>query len=200
MCFSTKLSKKKKELKERFNAEIEQLEIEFEENYFAFTFPLVPVITNKDPDKIQQFQWGLIPKWAKDDSIKKMTLNAKVETISEKPAFRDSVKNRCLVLSDGFFEWQWLDEKGKNKQKYLLSLKNNEAFAMAGLWCEWINKATGEIHKTFTILTTEANELMSRIHNSKKRMPIVLGKEIERKWLMGEDVFVGDVELIATKI
>lgn len=126
--------------------------------------------------------------------------NAKFETIHEKPAFKNSVNNRCLVITDGFYEWQWLDEKGKNKQKYLIALPDNEAFAFAGLWNKWIDKATGEIFKTYTILTTEANELMSRIHNSKKRMPVLLNDKNEMNWLNGQEIKSEDIKLMATEI
>src|SRR5690606_19415339 len=83
----------------------------------AFDFQKNPVITDENRGEIELFHWGLIPFWAKDESIKKMTLNARIETLPQKPAFRDSVSNRCLVLANAFFEWQWLDAKGKSKQK-----------------------------------------------------------------------------------
>src|SRR5690606_30645533 len=156
--------------------------------YNAFQFPATPVITNATPDLIQLYHWGLIPFWAKDDGIKKNTLNAKMETIHEKPSFRNVVNNRCLVLADGFYEWQWLDEKGKQKQKYELTLPNHEAFAFAGLWSEWTDKTTGELRYTYTILTTEANPLMSRIHNTKKRMPVIVAPDHERDWLQGGEL------------
>lgn len=140
MCFHSKQSKSAQELENRFDAKIERI-AEFQPSiYNGFQHPQTPVITNTDIYKIQLFHWGLIPFWAKDDSIKKNTLNARIETIAEKPAFRDSVNNRCMILSDGFFEWQWLDEKGKQKQKYLLTIPNEEPFAFAGLWSEWVDR------------------------------------------------------------
>ena len=131
---------------------------------------------------------GLIPFWAKDDSIKQYTLNAKIETLNEKPAFKNSVKNRCLVIADGFYEWKWLDEKGRKKQKYLITLPDSDLFAFAGIWSEWQNKSTGEIINSYSIITTEANELMAEIHNSKKRMPVILTKKNEKDWLGGEEI------------
>jgi putative SOS response-associated peptidase YedK len=89
----------------------------------------------------------------------------------EKPAFRTSVNNRCLVLADGFFEWQWLDPKGKVKQKYMLTLPDNAAFAFAGLWSEWTDRVTDEVIGTYTIMTTEANTLMAEIQNNKSVCP-----------------------------
>jgi putative SOS response-associated peptidase YedK len=90
------------------------------------------------------------------------------------------------VLADGFFEWQWLDDKGKQKKKFLLTLPNEEAFAFAGLWSEWVDTSTGEIIPTFTILTTAANPLMAHIHNTKQRMPVILAPENEQSWLNGQ--------------
>jgi putative SOS response-associated peptidase YedK len=200
MCFHSKLSKKAQALQNRFKAKFENVDILLPEIYNAFQYPKTPVITNREADKIQLFNWGLIPAWAKDDTIKKMTLNARIETIAEKPAFKGSIKNRCLILADGFYEWQWLDPKGKNKQKYLITLPDDDAFAFAGLWSEWIDKSTGELLKTYTILTTEANELMSKIHNSKKRMPVIVSKETEKKWLEGDKINSFDIELLATAV
>ena len=187
MCFYSRQTKKAIELINRYNARIvNELQFEMANEYNGFSFPKTPVITNKDMSVIDHLQWGLIPFWAKDDSIKQYTLNARIETLTEKPSFRDSVKNRCLVIVDGFYEWQWLDPKGIKKQKYLITLPGEELFSFAGLWSQWVNKETGEIVKSYTIVTTEANPLMSEIHNSKKRMPVILSKENEREWLNGQ--------------
>lgn len=200
MCFHSKQTKSAMELQSRFNASFENAGNYMPSVYNGFQHPKTPVITNKKVDKIQLFNWGLIPHWAKDDSIKKNTLNARIETICEKPAFRNSVNNRCLVLVNGFFEWQWLDEKGKKKQKFEIALPNNDPFALAGLYSEWIDKNTGEIINTYTVLTTVANELMSKIHNSKKRMPIVLTPENEINWLCGQQAIMQNDKLLAIKI
>ena len=113
------------------------------------------------------------------------------------------INNRCLVISDGFYEWQWLDSKGTKKQKYLLTSKTNDLFAFAGLYSDWIDKSTGELRNTYTIVTTVANALMSEIHNHKKRMPIILSPERESLWLAGEEIedFKKDeIDLLATAI
>ena len=201
MCFHSRQSKSAQQLQNRFKATLainSQYDINVVNN--GFTHPKNPIITNKDSQTIQLFNWGLIPHWAKDSTIRKNTLNARIETIYEKPSFRDAAKNRCLVLVDGFYEWQWLDDKGKKKQKYLITLPDDEAFAFAGLWNEWTDKATGEIIKTYTILTTEANQLMQEIHNSQKRMPVILPKNNEMEWLAGNDLTNQDIELLATKL
>jgi putative SOS response-associated peptidase YedK len=199
MCFFSVQSKTTQELQNRFNAKFENAELYKPGAYNGFQFPQTPVITNKHPYTIKLYGWGLIPFWSKDETIRAKTLNARVETIHQKPSFRSVVSNRCLVLADGFYEWQWLDEKGKQKQKYELALPNNEPFAFAGLWSEWLNKSTGELIYTYTILTTEANELMSKIHNSKKRMPVIISPNHEQDWLQGKVPITQNNRLIATK-
>lgn len=199
MCFHSKQSQDAQKVEKRFNAKIQDKALfQIQNSINGFTFPKTPIITHNKPDIIQHFQWGLIPFWAKDDTIKKYTLNAKIETLASKPAFRNSVNNRCLIITDGFFEWKWLDPKGKQKQKYLIGLGNNELFAFGGIWSEWVDKETGEIVYSYSIVTTEANELMSKIHNSKKRMPIVLTAENEKEWLAGKTIHnMNDVDLKA---
>lgn len=110
------------------------------------------------------------------------------------------VNSRCLVLADGFFEWQWLDPKGKQKQIYELRLPGNELFTFAGLWSEWVDKTSGEVVHTYTILTTAANELMSTIHNSKKRMPVIVAKDNERDWLEGKDLEMQNERIERSKV
>jgi len=194
MCFYFQASKKVLEMLEKKYQGIEDVAMDliipddpgkdWVVNYNGFAHPNTVVVANSQPDKLQIMTWGLIPFWANDRTIQNSSLNAKIETLNEKPSFKYSISNRCLIFADGFFEWQWLDEKGKNKQKYLLTLIDESPFAFAGLWNAWTDKSTGEQLKTFTILTTEANKLMSEIHNSKKRMPVIVSNET--KWLMGE--------------
>ena len=201
MCFNTRQSKRQEQLEKRYNAKMEKrLQYNISIQFNGFSHPETPVITNKDTGIIELYKWGLIPHWAKDITIRKNTLNARIETINQKPSFRDAVKNRCLVLVDGFYEWQWLDPKGKNKQKYLITFPNDEVFSLAGLWSEWTDKLTGEILNTYTILTTEANELMSQIHNSQKRMPVILSPNNETDWLNGKELISENIDLLATKV
>lgn len=200
MCFYFQQSKTAQELQNRFHAQFEEDENYIPSQYNGFQFPKTPVITNDRRNEIQLFNWGLLPSWSKDKSIRMNLLNARIETIKIKPAFKALVKNRCIILSDGFFEWQWLDEKGKKKQKYLITLPDENAFAFAGLWNEWVDRSTGEIIKTYTIITREANELMSNIHNSKKRMPAILNPDDELLWLSGDEYRMREIELKATAI
>jgi putative SOS response-associated peptidase YedK len=162
-------------------------EVSFKKVYHASSFdlPKLPVISNEDPNHIQLFTWGLIPFWVKNHTsageLRLKTMNARAESIFDKPAFRHAAeKKHCLVLADGFFEWQ--EYHGKN-YPYYIRLKNHEPFAMAGLWETWNDPATAEELQTYTVITTKANPLMEQIHNKKKRMPVILPKEDERAWI-----------------
>ncbi len=186
MCFFTKQTHDAQQLENRFNARLVQTQhLQPAPIINGFTFPHTPVITDAQPDRIRLLQWGLIPRWARDNSIRQYTLNARIETLSEKPSFRDSVRKRCLVIADGFYEWQWLDAQGMRKQKYLITLPDNGLFAFAGIWSEWREPQSGIVRHTYSIVTTEAAGIMREIHNSKKRMPLILTPENERQWLSG---------------
>lgn len=202
MCYTIKQTANERLLEGRFKARLKYpAQLESIEKSSGFAFPLVPVITNKETDSIQLFQWGLIPHWAKDMEIRKNTLNARIETIEEKPSYRSYVNNRCLVLIDGFYEYQWQDPKGKGKKRFLMTMPGGEPFALGGLFSIWTDTSTGELIPTFTILTMEANEQMAIIHNTKKRMPLILTKEDELEWLEGkvEDVCF-NVNLMTTEL
>jgi len=186
LCYHTSLARSADYLEKRFHAKFEQRNL-FEPIYHhsGFSAPLHPVIANESLQLIRFFQWGLVPFWTKDEAaaerIRTQTLNAKAETIHQKPSFRASIMTkRCLVLVDGFYEWR---EEGKRKYPYYISLTNNDAFALAGIWDRWENNRTGEVKDTFSIITTRANSLLERIHNTRKRMPVILRQEDETKWL-----------------
>ena len=122
-------------------------------------------------------QWGLVPSWAKDPSIGNKMINARAETLAEKPSFKGLIgKRRCLVLADGFYEWR---KEGKGKIPMRFTLRGGEPFSFAGLWDSWKKPAGGELF-SFTIITTQANNLLRPIH---ERMPVILNKEGEEKWL-----------------
>ena len=134
-----------------------------------------------DPDTatrtLVMLRWGLIPSWAKDSKIGAQCINAKAETIAEKPSFRSAFKKRrCLVLANGFYEWQ---VQGKRKQPLWIGLRDKGLFAFAGLWEHW-QSPTGEPLETCTIITTEPNDLMRPIHN---RMPVILTPADYDGWL-----------------
>jgi putative SOS response-associated peptidase YedK len=135
------------------------------------------VIANDIPDELRFFRWGLIPSWAKDASVGNKLINARAETVNEKPSFRNSFRSkRCLVPATGFFEW----ERKAEKTPYLIRLKNGEPFCFAGLWDKWVT-ADGEIVPSFTIITTSPNSLMAKIHD---RMPVILNREDEKRWIV----------------
>jgi len=148
-------------------------------NYNAAPSQALPIITNAAPGQIQLVSWGLVPGWSRDPAGGPKPINARAETLGEKPSFRQLLaRRRCLVLADSFYEWQ-ATERGKIPHRILL--KSEEPFAFAGLWDEWVDKASGEVHPTFTIITTEPNELMAKLHN---RMPVILpSPEAEHAWL-----------------
>jgi len=201
MCFFSRLTLSVAELKSRFQADFDpQTPYEPKTELNGFAHPLTPVITNDQPNKFQNFQWGLLPSWARDRSIQNSTLNARMETLHEKASFKGSLQNRCLIPANGFYEWQWLDPQGKRKQKYLITMENEEAFAFAGLWNVWTDRSTGEILQTYTIITRPATGLMARIHNSKLRMPWILPRLNEKDWLAGLDSNFIDIPLIASTL
>ena len=122
-------------------------------------------------------QWGLIPHWAKNASIGSRMINARAETVAEKPAFRDALRRRrCLVLADGFYEWQ---RTGGAKRPMRVVMRSGEPFAFAGLWSVW-RDPEGKAVPSCTIITTAANDLLRPIHD---RMPVVLPKDLEELWL-----------------
>ena len=151
----------------------------------GFEFKKVPVLTGEDNTRIQAFNWGLIPSWSKDLDYAKQSrmncLNAKAETIFEKPSFKTAImQRRCLFHVNGFYEWR---EVNKKKYPYFIKLKNQQAFALGGIYERWVDKSTGEIFDTTAIVTTEANPLMAKIHNVKLRMPLIFDKETMRQWI-----------------
>ena len=205
MCYHSKQTKIALELQSRFKAIIDNpLEFNPATHTNGFEYPKTPVIIDEKPNIITNYNWGLILAWAQDRDIKKFTLNAKIATISEKPSFKNSVNKRCLVIANGFYEWQWLDSKGKNKNKFEIGIGNDDLFAFAGIYAQWTNTITGEIKNTYAIVTTQANTVMSEIHNIKKRMPVILKPEDEAKWLqhhpIAEFAFPYEVNLVAKNL
>ena len=187
MCYHVSVHSPKDKLTKRFNARIEDEELFSNPNFHVsgFSHRKLPVITEEQPDLIQGYNWGLIPFFMKDMTSAKQSriycLNAKSETIFEKPSFRAPImKRRCLVLVDGFMEWRDLN---KNKYPHYIYLKDKEPFALGGIYDKWVDKETGEIFNTFSIITTKANPMMATIHNSKLRMPLILDRMVEQEWL-----------------
>lgn len=188
MCYYVDLKLTKKQIRDIYG--VETSNVEYKESSFVngFAHPHIPIIMDESTDVLSTASWGLIPFWAKDRTIQKQTLNARIETIKEKSSFKNSINKRCLVLVNGFYEWKWLDDKGKQKNKHYLTVKDQDIFSLAGIYSKWTDKETGEELTTVSIVTTEANELMAEIHNSKHRMPVVLHHNIERQWLSNRDI------------
>ena len=135
------------------------------------------VVLEEGKRKLKLMRWGLIPRWAKDASIGQRMINARAESLAEKPSFRGPLRSqRCLVPADGFFEW--LPEGGK-KVPVRIILKDEPIFSLAGLWDRW-KDPEGNAVESFTIVTTEANPILKPIHD---RMPVILTREAEQVWL-----------------
>ena len=147
------------------------------------------VITGNAPDTLQYFRWGLIPSWAKESSVGNKLINARAETITEKPSFKNAFRNRrCLVPATGFFEWQRDNRRDgsgpvSTTQRipvpWHIRLKNGDPFFFAGLWDKWVSE-DGEIIHSFTIITTSPNKMMEKIHD---RMPVILHRDDEQRWI-----------------
>jgi putative SOS response-associated peptidase YedK len=151
----------------------------------GFEFKTAPVLTCEDPTRIQAFNWGLIPSWTKDHDYAKQSrlncLNARAETIFEKPSFKTAImQRRCLFYVDGFYEWRELNKK---KYPYFIKLKHQDAFALGAIYERWVDTLTGETTDTTAIVTTAANPLMAKIHNVKLRMPLIFDKDTMMHWL-----------------
>ncbi|MCI1857055.1 MAG: SOS response-associated peptidase [Sporolactobacillus sp.] len=143
--------------------------------------PILCVINDGKINRMGFLHWGLIPPWARDEKIGYRLINARKESLMEKPSFRHAFLNRrCLIVADGFYEWKHTGDGKKTKQPLRFCLKSGEPFALAGLWEAWISPKDGKKRYTCTIITTDANELMAPVHD---RMPVILNREDEAKWL-----------------
>jgi putative SOS response-associated peptidase YedK len=143
--------------------------------------PSQPVLAIPNDNKLAAdfFVWGLIPMWAKDPTIGSRLINARGETLAEKPSFRGSYRHkRCIILADGFYEWKTFGDR-KNKTPYYIHMQDRQPFGIAGLWDSW-ESPDGSSIKTCTIITTTPNELMEKIHD---RMPVILHSRDYAKWL-----------------
>jgi len=174
MCGRYSFFSKDDVLEDRFHA---QIKMPLKRHYNAAPSQKLPVILNDEPKNIVLGQWGLIPIWAQKKDKPKGFINARVETMAEKPSFRNAVKkHRCLVLADNFFEWT---RKASTKIPYRIMLKNEQPFAFAGIW-EIYKTKTGVEIPTFSIITTPANDMISELHD---RMPAILEPKYEQLWI-----------------
>jgi len=197
MCFTVNVNLIKEELENRYGATLIDPD-KYRPSYYyhAFSLPSLPAVCSGDISKIKLLKWGLIPGWTKSQDqaniIRYKTFNARSESIATKPSFSSSFRSkRCIIPIKGFFEWQHL---GNEKIPWYIYHTENEVLSLAGLYDDWIESNTGEVFSTFSIVTTEANDLMAVIHNSGKRMPLILNKSTENRWI---DVSISTDEAIS---
>ncbi len=183
---------------------------ELEKMKSGFAYSNSPIIKAKGKDDIEVISahWEFIPVWIKTmaqvEAARKQGipwLNARSETLLESKMFRDAaLKRRCLVIASHFFEWRHFKPEGAKKPiayPYLIGVNDAEIFYMAGIWQPFTDKETGETMDTFAIVTTEANELMEQVHNTKKRMPTILNEDLAWRWIM-EDLTEPEIKQIAS--
>ncbi len=172
----------------------------FDDSYFAPSYNIAPQswqpVVRLDSDSgirgITVMRWGLVPFWSKDGKTNFSTINARAETITTSPLYREAMKRRrCLVPADWFYEWQKVD--AKTKQPYAIGLNDGSLFAFAGLWETWKDKESGKMLETYTIVTTDPNSLMEPIHN---RMPVILKPPDYGRWLEPGDPQRPPVDLL----
>ncbi|MBI2795002.1 MAG: SOS response-associated peptidase [Ignavibacteria bacterium] len=158
-------------------------------NVSGFVHPALPMVSSERPDAIQILEWGLIPRWIRDldaaSDIANKTLNARGDTVFEKSSFKDAiVSRRSLLPVNGFIEWR---HEKKSKLPFFVRGIQETLITLGCIFEEWTDRNSGEHKKTFSILTTDANELMAYIHNNKLRMPVVIGKADRSAWLSDID-------------
>lgn len=163
----------------------------FDDSYLEPSYNICPQsfqpVVRLDPEtgerELTLMRWGLVPFWSKDGTAAFNTINAKAETVATSPTYREPWKRRrCLIPADWFYEWQKLD--AKTKQPYAIGMKNDSTFALAGLWDTWKDKESGQVLMTYTVLTTDPNELMEPIHN---RMPVIVPPQDYGRWMAPTD-------------
>ncbi|MFM7724703.1 MAG: SOS response-associated peptidase [Bacteroidota bacterium] len=187
MCYSNSLSSNVIQLESTYRKGTEHLK-EFSPIYVqsGFTFPVWPVITAAT--NFIPMHWGLVPSWFRGTEPMEMarkTLNARVETLNDKASFKHLVQQqRCIIPSTGFFENQTIET---HKKPFFIFPKNDVFFHMAGLYDQWTDVATRHTYHSFTVITTEANAMMAEIHNTKKRMPLMLPEEQLDPFLQGKE-------------
>lgn len=197
MCYHTKLTKSQEELVKKFDVEVSDFVNKYYKtgDYNGFDHPGTPIIDQQN--YLVMAVWGLMPWWTSDLKVRNKTLNTRIETAHQNKLVNDVLDSRCLIFADGFYEWQWLDKAGKRKQKYKLSLPGDELFVFGGVFQYWIGPDLDDI-PSYTIFTTEANPLMAEIHNTKKRMPVIVKNAME--WLQGGELIMDNDRLVAEKV
>ena len=154
-----------------------QVSIEMAPSYNVTPMQKIVIINNRGTRQLMQCQWGFLPSWARETSMSSRMINARAETVAFKPSFKNAfIKQRCLVVADGFYEWQKIKNK---KTPVYIHLKSGRPFGFAGLYNPWTS-AEGETICTCCIITTSANELLEPVHD---RMPVIIPRDMEDRWL-----------------
>jgi len=186
MCFSVNVNLVRDEIENRYNVSFPDRD-RYQPSYYyhAFSLPELPAICSGSAGTVQLLRWGLIPSWIRnpDDAkeIRYKTFNARSESLNSKPSYSKSFRSRrCIIPVKGFFEWQ---HAGNEKIPWYIWHAGEEIFSIAGVYDRWVETITGEALDTFSIITTDANDLLAVIHNSKKRMPVILDREGEKRWI-----------------
>lgn len=193
MCGRYTLAVEMDEIADRFGCP--KVELVFKPCFNAAPSQLMPVvICPAGEPQLKLMQWGLVPYWAKDKSIGNRLINARVETVQEKPAFKTAYRRRrCLVPATGYYEWQ---KQAAAKRPFYIHKPHRELFAFAGLWDEWAAPGGEKIY-TFTILTTEPAPAIAHLHN---RMPYILTPGEEKPWLLGQPPSAAETQLQAYEV
>ena len=177
MCGRKTLTKGKIEIIEELFVDEWEDDFDWEPSYNIAPTQISPVLLNDGKRKVKPMCWGLVPSWAKDKTIGAKMINARSETLREKPSFRSLIyQKRCIVISDGYFEWK---REGKKKKPYYIRDPDGKLLPMAGLWDEWVDKQ-GKKWLTYTVITTDPSNQINHIHN---RMPVILDKPEMDLWI-----------------
>lgn len=179
MCGRFSNNAKPKQIEKEFNVKISDEKL-FKPRYNIAPMQNIAAVLESGGERfIENLRWGLIPSWAKDESIGNKLINARAETLAEKPSFKNAFRShRCIIPASGFYEWQKQDAGAK--QPFYFHLKEKEVFGFAGLYEQWLDRETGEQIETCTIITTEANKVLEPIH---ERMPVILKPKDYDQWL-----------------
>ncbi len=190
MCGRFTETAKPEQIEKEFSVKIADEKL-FKPRYNIAPTQIVSAVLEQDGTRIiSGLKWGLIPHWSKDDSFASKLINARAETLAEKPSFRDAFKHkRCIIPASSFYEW---DKKSSGtKQPYYFYLKDKDVFGFAGLYEEWLDKETGELVETCTIITTEANKVLEPVHD---RMPVILKPKDYEQWLDAKEKDTGKLQ------
>jgi putative SOS response-associated peptidase YedK len=191
MCGRFSSRAKPEQIKKEFRAVVDNPGV-FRSRYNVAPMQMIPAVAGSDAGKriITELKWGLVPSWAKDADIGNRMINARSETLTEKPSFREAFRSRrCIIPASGFYEWQRTATGAK--QPFYFYLKEKEVFGFAGLWETWLDKTSGESVETCTIITTTANAVLKPVHD---RMPVILKSADYERWLDAKNTNTGELQ------